>query len=171
MHIRDCAEADIASLEDIYAHYVATSIATFEETDARTTDLTDILRNLRGKRLPFLVGANADGQILGFAYAKHYHTRAAYRYTVGNSVYIRTDFAGKGLGGRLTQALIERLKQAGFKQIIAVMSIMPEVDIRDHPSCRMHAALGFQQAGRVKKVGYKFDQWIDVVYYQLDLTA
>jgi phosphinothricin acetyltransferase len=112
--------------------------------------------------LPYLV-AEVGGVVAGYAYASSFRPRAGYRFTVEDSVYLRADYAGKGIGRQLLGALIERCKAAGCRQMVAVIG-------GENPaSVVMHRTLGFAHVGVLREVGFKFGEWQDVTLMQLGL--
>ena len=102
-----------------------------------------------------------DGAVLGYAYYTQFRDRAAYRYSCENSVYVREDVRGQGVGKALVQALLERAEAGGFRQMLAVIG-----DSENIGSIGLHVALGFRQVGTMKSVGMKFGRWVDVVIMQ-----
>ena len=112
---------------------------------------------------PYLV-AEESGEILGYAYVRPFHPRAACRNTVESAIYIRPDSIRRGLGKRLMQELIQICQSIGLRQMIAVIGGSENV-----ASIALHKSLGFRVAGQLKSVGYKHNQWLDAVYLQLPL--
>ena len=107
VRIRAASEADMAAVRDIYAHYVLRSLATFEETPPTLGDMLARRRASVDLGLPYLV-AEAETEILGFAYAAAYRPRPAYRFTIEDSVYIADGFSGQGMGSALLGELVAR---------------------------------------------------------------
>jgi len=162
--VRAAVAADLPDVREIYNHYVANSTVTFDE-DAMT------LREWRGKfaritklGMPFLVAQSPTGQLLGFAYVYPWKEKAAYRYTVENSIYLGAASTGKGLGTVLMGELIASSKAAGIKEIIAVIA-----DKGAEASIAMHKKFGFKEIGRMGKVGFKFGRWLGTVLMQKSL--
>ncbi|HEY8589417.1 MAG TPA: GNAT family N-acetyltransferase [Naasia sp.] len=162
--IRDATARDLPDVREIYNYYVINSVVTFDE-DAMT------LREWRAKfaylhklGMPFLVAMSPSGQVLGYALVSPWKQKRAYRYTVENSIYIRPAATGKGLGDALLAALIDRSKQAGLKEILAVIA-----DKGAEGSLRLHEKYGFTEIGRMGRVGYKFDRWLGTVMLQKSL--
>ncbi|MFI6292827.1 GNAT family N-acetyltransferase [Nonomuraea sp. NPDC050790] len=161
MHvIRPVTEADLPAVTDIYAHYVLTSVATFEVDPPEL----GFWRAKADLGLPFLV-AEVDGEVGGFAYAGQYRPRPGYRHSLEDSLYLAPGFTGRGLGRALLEALVAACRERGARQLIAVVA-----DGGDPASDKLHRALGFQEAGRLRGVGFKHGRWLDTVLLQLDLT-
>jgi phosphinothricin acetyltransferase len=149
----------------IFAHYVTTSVATFEEVPPTAADWRQRREDLAGRNLPFLV-ASAEAAVCGFAYASPWRPKPAYRHTVEDTVYISPGCTGRGLGGALLGALLAGCEQAGARQVIAVIA-----DTGSDASAALHRRFGFTQAGRLTGVGRKQGRWIDTVLMQRELAA
>jgi phosphinothricin acetyltransferase len=162
--LRDATQDDAAAIASIYAHYVRTSPATFEETAPDAQEIARRIEAVRSARLPWRLAVDASGEILGYAYASAYRTRSAYRYTLENSVYVPPGLHGFGIGSALMRDLIERCAGLGYRQMLAVIG-----DSANTASIGLHARLGFTMVGTHRAVGYKFGRWIDVVHMQLAL--
>jgi phosphinothricin acetyltransferase len=117
------------------------------------------------KGFPYLVAEDGGGA-LGYAYVSVYRPRSAYRFTVENSVYVRHDAVGRGIGRALLAALIARCERLEIHQIVAVIG-----DSANHASIGLHAALGFEQVGLLPEVGFKFGRWVDSVLMQRAMPA
>lgn len=157
--IRDVAIADTKRIHEIYNKYVESSRATFQEQPLSLEEIeTQIQRVI--KDFPWIV-YQEDGEILGYTYADHWKTKSAYRYTVETSIYLHPDYLGKGIGSKLKGAMIEELKERKFHCVISAISLPNPASIA------MCEKFGFQKAGQLKEIGYKFGEWIDVGYWQL----
>jgi RimJ/RimL family protein N-acetyltransferase len=109
-------------------------------------------------------GDTAAAEVVGYAYAGTYRPRPAYANTVENSVYLRPDMVGRGIGRRLLSALIAACEQGGLRQMVAVVG-----DSANTASIRLHEALGFRRVGVLRDVGYKHGVWLDSVLLQRSL--
>ncbi len=161
--IRPSRPADLPALTAIYAHAVLHGTGTFE---LDPPDLAEIARrrdDVLGKGLPWLV-AEAQGQVLGYAYANHFRPRRAYRFCLEDSIYLAADARGRGVGKVLLTELLGRCEAAGARQMLAVIG-----DAANAGSIGVHAALGFTHAGLLKASGWKFNRWLDVVLMQRTL--
>lgn len=163
--IDECREGHIEAIQSIYAHYVGSSLATFE-TEAPTalqmlSRRTEILRS----GYPYLV-ALIDDHVVGYAYANAYRARPAYRLTVENSIYVSAEQHGHGIGRRLIDALIADCAKRGFHQMVAVIG-----DSGNEASIGLHRAAGFEHVGTLRSVGRKFGSWVDTVLMQRPLPA
>ncbi len=99
--------------------------------------------------------------LIGYAYFAQFRMRSAYRFAAENSVYVRDDVRGMGVGKALVAALLKRADQAGFRQMFAVIGDSDNVG-----SIGLHLSLGFQRAGVLRSAGIKFGRWLDVVFMQ-----
>ena len=163
--IREATEADVAQITAIYADEVAHGIATFEEKAPTAKDMAARLTNIKHLGLPYLVAERA-GKVLGYAYAGQFHPRAAYRYTLEDTVYIHKDARRQGVAQALLDALLARCEALGARQMMALITSVP-----DSASIALHSKLGFRSMGVAPAVGYKFGRWLDVAYMQRPLGA
>jgi L-amino acid N-acyltransferase YncA len=161
--VRAAVPADVEQVAAIYAHYVRTSVATFEEVPPAAADWRRRLDDLAGRDLPFLVAA-AGAVVGGYAYAAPWRPKPAYRYTVEDTVYVSPGYTGRGLGGALLGALLAGCERTGARQVIAVIA-----DTGSEASIALHRRFGFAEAGRLRGVGRKHGRWIDTVLMQRDL--
>ena len=161
--VRAVVPADAESVAAIFAHYVTTSVTTFEEVAPAAADWRRRLDDLAAQSLPFLV-AEAEGAVCGFAYASPWRPKPAYRHTVDDTVYLPPGHTGLGIGSALLGALLAGCAGAGARQVIAVIA-----DTGSDASAALHRRFGFTQAGRLSGVGRKHGRWIDTVLMQKDL--
>jgi L-amino acid N-acyltransferase YncA len=160
MIIRDATAADLAAITAIYAHHVQTGTGTFEETPPDAAEVATRMAKVQGAACAWLV-AEHEGVITGYGYYAQIRDRSAYRFTAEDSIYVREDVRGMGVGKALVQALLEHATRRGFRQMIAVIG-----DSENVGSIGLHSSLGFRQIGTMKSVGLKFGQWVDVVTMQ-----
>ena len=162
--IRDVSEVDLPDIREIYNHYVANSTVTFDETPMTLRTLRSKYAQAQKSHLPFIVAVSPSGQVLGYAYVFPWKTKAAYRFTVENSIYLGPAATGKGLGKALMAELIDRSKKAGLKEIVAVIA-----DKGADASIRLHEKFGFKEIGHMGRVGFKFDRWLGTILMQKSL--
>jgi len=160
MQIRPAIESDIPEIQAIYAHHVLHGTGTFDEEPPSVEEMAEKFHKVVSDRGVWLVAADASG-VLGYAYYTQYRDRSAYRYCVEDSIYVREDVRGQGVGKALVARLIEDATARGMRQMIAVIG-----DSENVGSIGVHASLGFQRVGTLKSVGVKFGRWIDVVPMQ-----
>jgi L-amino acid N-acyltransferase YncA len=162
--VRPLTDADLDRVSEIFGWYALNSMATFAESPRSDQQWCNLRAALTDRGLPFLV-AEADGDILGYAYAAPWRSGPAYRHTVEDSVFVAPGLTGQGIGRRLLTDLVAASAAAGARQMIAVIA-----DTSDDASVRLHAACGFRRAGRLSAVGYKHGQWIDTLLMQRSLA-
>ena len=160
MPIRDATPDDTPAIAAIYAHHVLQGTGTFEETPPPAAEVAARMARIQSAGNAWLV-SEEEGRILGYGYYAQFHARSAYRYTVENSIYVRDDVRGQGVGKALVAALLTRAEGAGFRQMVAVIG-----DSENVGSIGLHLSLGFKQTGLLRAVGMKFGRWVDVVYMQ-----
>ena len=156
--IRDARQDDAQAICDIYNHYALNTIITFEESAVPTEAMRRRIEEITGT-YPWLVFCESGG-IAGYAYAYPWKTRSAYRYTVESGIYLRPEAVGQGMGKRLYEALLDRLRDQGIHAVIGGIALP------NTASVALHEKLGFEKIGHFKAVGFKFGQWIDVGYWE-----
>jgi phosphinothricin acetyltransferase len=164
--IRPAAEADVAAITAIYAHHVRHGTGSFETDPPDAAEIRTRWDAIRDAGLPYLVAVDPAGSVLGFAYAGPYRTRVAYRDTVEDSVYVRHDAGGHGIGHALLADVIAACTALGRRQMVAVVG-----DSANTASVALHLRLGFRQVGVLRSVGYKHGRWLDTVLLQRSLGA
>ena len=165
MELRPAQPADLPAIQSIYAHHVLHGLASFEEEPPSVQELERRYRDVISRGLPYLV-AEYGLDVAGYGYCSPYRLRSAYRYALEDSIYIRHDMTGRGIGRRLLEELIRRCEGLGYRQIIAVIG-----DSGNTASIGVHAACGFLRVGTLRSVGFKFGRWVDSVYMQRPLGA
>jgi L-amino acid N-acyltransferase YncA len=160
MEIRDATEADVPDIQAIYAHHVLCGTGTFEEEPPSVEEMVRRFHKVVDQGYVWLVAIDATGT-LGYGYYTPFRDRSAYRFTVEDSIYVRENVRGQGVGKALVARLIELATAAGLRQMIAVIG-----DSENVSSIGVHASLGFHMVGTMKAAGIKFGRWIDVVTMQ-----
>ncbi len=159
--IRNIESKDVEQICEIYNHYVENAVCTFEIEPVTVDEMTKRIENVT-RAYPWIV-AEEDGLIIGYAYAGKWKEREAYRFTVETSVYIRCGYEGQRLGSTIYTSLIRRLRSQGVHAVIGGV-VLP-----NEQSERLHERLGFEKIGHFSEVGFKFDSWRDVGYWELIL--
>jgi len=163
-HVRDAMEADLPAIHRIYGYHVLHGAASFEEEPPSVEELARRRRDVVARGLPYLV-AEREGRVIGYCYAGPYRPRAAYRYTVENSVYIDKDWHGRGIGAALLAELLTRCAANGCRRVIAV------IGDNSAASVALHRRMGFRMIGVIEGVGFKFGRWVDTTLMQCDLDG
>jgi len=159
-HLRDATAADVPAITEIYAHHVLHGTGTFEEDPPDEADIAERIAKVQAAGCAWLV-AEENGLILGYGYFAPFRPRSAYRFTAEDSVYVRNDIRGQGVGKALVAELLVRAEARGIRQMVAVIG-----DSENVGSIGLHISLGFRQIGVLKAVGMKFGRWVDVVQMQ-----
>jgi len=158
--VRSTTTGDSKAISDIYNHYVLNSHSTFETEPVSPQEMGQrIERVTKEFQLPWLV-FELDGKISGYTYATQWKPRAAYEKTVETTVYLHHEEFGKGIGSQLYKTLLEQLKSLGHHAIIGGIAQPNQASIV------LHEKLGFVKVGQLKEVGFKFNHWVDVGYWQ-----
>ncbi|WP_049519981.1 GNAT family N-acetyltransferase [Streptococcus dysgalactiae] len=161
----------LATLEDaeallaIYAPYVTDTAVTF---DYEVPDLEAFKKRMIQIMAfyPYLVAEEA-GSILGYAYASAFHARAAYAWSAEVTIYLAMENKGKGFGTKLYQALERYLTKMGILNCNAcIASTACESPYLANHSQLFHEKMGYQLVGKFQQVGYKFDQWFDMIWME-----
>ncbi len=163
MRIRPVDPADAAQIAAIYAHHVLHGTASYETVPPDAAEIGQRMARVLGHGWPWLVAEGEDGSLLGYAYATQFRDRAAYRYVCEDSIYIRNEARGQGVGKALLGALVAACAEAGFRQMVAV------IGGAEPASAALHARLGFADAGRLSGIGRKQGRWLDTLYMQRSL--
>ena len=163
--IRPSVDADIPAITAVYAWNVLNGLGTFEEIPPDEAEMARRRAAFLERGLPYLV-AELDGEVVGYCYAGPFRLRAAYRYTVEDSVYVSPAAVGKGVGRALLTALIQACEALGLRQMCAVIG-----DSGNAASIGLHASLGFDKKGVFPDMGYKFGRWVDLVWMQRPLNS
>jgi L-amino acid N-acyltransferase YncA len=162
--IRDATEADADAVQAIYAHHVLHGTASYDIEPPPADVMRGKIRHVRESGWPFIAG-EVEGDVAGYAYATQFRDREAYRFTAEDSIYVHPARTGRGVGKTLLKALLERSAECGFRTIVAV------IGGAEPASIAVHAALGFEEVGRLKAVGWKKERWLDSVYMQIMLGS
>ena len=140
---------------------ILNTTVTFEKTPITSEVFAErIVQNQ--VKYPWLV-LEIEGQIQGYAYATEWKPRGAYRHSVESTVYLKNGKSGNGYGSELYTELIKQLKKLNVHTVIGGIAQPNEGSIA------LHEKFGFKKVAHFKEVGYKFDQWVDVAYWQLIL--
>lgn len=164
--IRPAGSGDMAAIAEIYRPSVEAGTASFEFEAPDAAEMERRRAGIAAAGYPYLV-AEVEGRVAGFAYVGSFRARPAFMATVENSVYVAAEMQGRGVGRALLMALIEAATRAGFRQMIAVIGDSQ----RQAASIRLHGRCGFAEVGRMPAVGFKNDEWLDIVFMQRALGA
>lgn len=168
VRIRPAVEDDAAAINRIYNALIGTTTVAWTETpeplEHRVAWMRDQVR--LGNPALVAVGDGSGDVVIGFASYGDFRDSVkwpGYRFTVEHTVHVDEAHHGKGVGRALLEALKERARQAGKHMMIAA------VDSENEGSIRFHEQLGFEESGRLRETGFKFDRWLTVVFLQCRL--
>ena len=165
MIIRAATSDDAQALAAIYGHHVLHGFGTFEEEPPSPGEMESRRSAIAARGLPYLV-AEDGGRVLGFAYAGPFRPRAAYRYTLEDSVYVAPEAVGQGVGRAVLSGVIDACAALGVRQVVAVIG-----DSGNAASIGLHRSLGFIDAGVGKSLGFKHGRWVDIVWMRKPLNG
>ena len=157
--VRAATRADMAAVTAIYAHFVETSTATFDLIAPGEATLQRRLQVVLDHGLPYLV-AELEGYVVGYCYASPFRPREGYRFTVEDSIYVRADCKGYGVGTKLLTELISLCKARNCHSIVACICGL------NVPSVALHQSLGFVPVGTLPEAGKKFGEWLNLSIMQ-----
>ena len=158
MAVRDATEDDAGACAAIYAPYVTDTVITFEYDVPSVDDMAE--RIAAALRTHAWLVLEEDDRVVGYAYAAPVKTRAAYQWSCEVSVYLELGRRRGGRGRALYTALLERLAERGYRQVIAVMTLPNEA------SEGLHRTFGFELSGVQRRIGWKHGAWHDVAWMQ-----
>jgi L-amino acid N-acyltransferase YncA len=157
--IRPAVQDDLSDIAAIYNHEIANSTATF---DLEPPTYAYWEQRLAGKHEGdhLLVAVDTDDDVVGYAYSWSYRPRPAYDLTRETSIYLDPSVRGHGIGRLLYPALLDAMVSTGVHTAVALIALP------NPGSVALHKACGFEHVGTMREVGFKFDQWVDVEWYQ-----
>jgi phosphinothricin acetyltransferase len=162
--IRDATAGDLPGIFAIYDEQVLRGTATFETAVKSPAERREWFEGVPRGRYPVVV-AEEDGAIVGWGRLQPWSPRAAYARTAEDSVYVRTDARGRGVGRAILEALLERARGAGIAVVVA------RIADGNPASTRLHEAAGFRPVGTMRRVGEKFGRLLDVAILDLHLDG
>lgn len=160
--IRPIKKVDAAQICAIYNHYIETSVITFEQTPVSVEQMEQRISQIEALGLPWFVAIDGE-QVMGYAYATTWKARFAYRFSVEITIYLAPQGTAKGLGSSLYQALFDALEAINIHAVVACIALPNE------HSVALHEKFGMRKVGHFEEVGQKFDRWLDVGYWQINL--
>lgn len=158
IQIRKVTLNDAQECLDIYSYYVINTTITFEYDSPPLDEFKQRIQKITQK-YPYLVAVMED-EIVGYAYATSYKDRAAYDWSVETTVYVKKDKHGLGIGKTLYTHLEENLRNNNIVNMLACITYP------NPKSIDFHTKFGFDKVGHFPKVGYKFNDWRDIVWMQ-----
>jgi phosphinothricin acetyltransferase len=157
--IRSATGDDAAAVAAIYNPYIANTIITFEEEPVAAGEIARRIEDVHAKSLPWLI-AESDGAVVGYAYGTRWQPRCAYRLSAEVTVYLASDQGGRGIGSALYTHLFAALRRCDVHAVIGGIALPNDASIA------LHEKFGFKKVAHFEEVGFKFNRWIDVGYWQ-----
>ena len=162
--IRPATEQDIPAILAIFNVNIKTSTGIYMYEEQTLAQRLDWFHSKKKKGEPLFV-YEIEGEVAGYATYGSFRPYPANLYTVEHSVYVHEKHQRKGIASKLMQVLIEHATQEGIKTMVG------GIDARNEGSIAIHEKLGFTHSGTIRNAGYKFDQWLDLAFYQIDLPG
>jgi len=159
--IRTVRPDDAAAIADIYNEYVLHTTYTYEIDAVSEEDMRRRILGISATH-PYYV-CEREGLVLGYCYAHPFHERAAFRYTLETTVYLRKGYTGQGLGHMLMDKLIGECRRRGYHTLLACLGS------ENVGSEKFHERLGFKVCARMHETGFKFGRWIGITDLELHL--
>ena len=160
--VRPASAADSEALARIYNYYIENTVITFEEEPVSAQAMAGRVAETQSLSLPWLV-AEIEGAVVGYAYARKWRERSAYRYSRETTIYLERGYEGRGIGKTLYSGLLPLLRERGIHVAIGGVALPNEASVA------LHEKLGFKHVATFHQVGFKHDRWVDVAYWQLVL--
>jgi L-amino acid N-acyltransferase YncA len=157
--IRPAVRDDLSDIAAIYNHEIVNSTATFD-LEPPTFGYWEARLASPHPGDHLLVAVDEDEDVVGYAYSWSYRPRPAYNLTRETSIYLDPSVRGRGIGGLLYPALLDAMTQSGVHTAVALVALPNPGSVALHKTC------GFEHVGTMREVGFKFDQWVDVEWYQ-----
>lgn len=162
--IRDVCLDDAERLAEIYNYYIVNTHVLFDEKEISVDFMREKIRQVTEQEMPWLIAENDIGEVLGFACAKQWREKNAYRHTAELTIYLDPVIHKKGLGTKMFNELFKELKSRSFNMVISLITLPNEASIA------LHEKFGMEKVAHFGEMGYKFDRWIDIGYWQGKLS-
>ena len=158
--IRSVKQSDADVIVEIYNHYVANTVVTFEDKAVSSAEMRDRITETLSADLPWFVAEQA-GSVIGYAFASKWKGRCAYRFAVEVTVYLSPSSVAKGVGSALYEVLLTHLRGN------SIHVAMGGIALPNPASIALHEKFGMKKVAHFEEVGFKFNKWVDVGYWQI----
>ncbi|WP_138479048.1 GNAT family N-acetyltransferase [Dyadobacter bucti] len=158
--IRSATPKDLPALLEIINHAILNTTAIYDYEPREYDQQKAWLDQMFNDGMPVVV-AEVDGEVIGYGSYNMFRPKIGYKFSVEHSIYLNEKSRGMGVGSRILESLIQRARESGIHTMIA------GIDAANRGSIEFHKKYGFIEKGYLKEVGYKFDQWLDLVFMQL----
>ncbi|MCD7988674.1 MAG: N-acetyltransferase family protein [Klebsiella quasipneumoniae] len=165
VNIRESTDDDNLAMSSIYSQLLALGTGSLADAPPSDEEIGRCKEDAAESGCPCFV-AEVQGAIVGFAYAEKFSWEKGYRYTVKDYVYVHPEAQGEGVATQLLEALIAECEARGFRQMVNFVC-----DAKNEAAVNLHKKVGFKEIGRMKSIGFKFDEWLDTIVMQRPLGA
>jgi L-amino acid N-acyltransferase len=159
MLIRPAIESDVPAILNIYNQIVATSTAIYNDQPVTLDDRLTWFHSRTRSGHPILV-AEVEEKVAGYASFGDFRSWPGYRFSVEHTVHIDHTHRRKGIGKQLLLTLIPIAQSLGKHAMVG------GVDAENTVSIHLHESLGFERVAHFREIGYKFDHWLDLLFFQ-----
>ncbi|MFV0369005.1 MAG: GNAT family N-acetyltransferase [Hyphomicrobiaceae bacterium] len=163
--IRPAGADDFAAIAEIYRPSVLGTAITFEVEPPSAETMRNRWRASQAAGTPYLV-AEVGGKVVGYAGSRPFGEKAGFAWTLENAIYLDSSHQRHGIGLALLEALVDEAAAKGFRQMVALITALEAETNNEPASVHLHRRAGFVVTGRLASVGFKFDQWYDLIYMQ-----
>jgi phosphinothricin acetyltransferase len=158
--LRLATPADLPAVNAIYNHYVLNSTCTYQTVPSTEQERAEWFA-AHGPKHPVVVAVDEEsGSVVGWGSLSKFHPRQAYENSVVDSIYIHHEWRGRGVGTLVLAELLRLAKDIGHHTVLG------GADAAQAGSIALHAKFGFEKVSHLKEVGFKFGQWLDVIWMQ-----
>jgi L-amino acid N-acyltransferase len=164
MHLIRCDRSYSEQILAIFNDAILNSTALYDYKPRTAANMMTWFETKERGGFP-VIGLVDEGHLLGFGSYGTFRAWPAYKYSVEHSIYLAPDSRGRGFGKLLLKAIIDAAREQDYHVLVG------GIDSQNAASIRLHKSEGFEFAGRIKQVGFKFGRWLDLDFYQLILTT
>jgi len=158
--IRLATEDDLPGMLEIYNDIILNTTAVYEYEPHTLEMRRQWFLTKQEQRFPVFL-AEEDGNLAGFSSIGPFRAWAAYKYSVENSIYVKSGLRGKGIGRLLLAPLI------GAARNLKMHTIIAGIEATNEASIKLHESFGFNEVAHFNEVGWKFERWLDLKFLQL----
>lgn len=162
--IRTATPGDLSQVIDIYNHYVEHSHATFDVNPFSVGEKVPWFSQFTENGPLQMLVVDDGRQINGWCSSTPFGSRPGYDISVETTVYVRHDLVGRGMGRQLYEALLPRLQSVGLHGAYAAVALPNDA------SEKLHEKMGYRRVGEYREVGYKFDRYWTVAWFEKRLS-
>ena len=161
MQIIDCCfEQHGEAILAMFNHAIMHSTALYEYQPRSIKDIRQWFLDKNQHKFPVIGIIDSNKTLLGFASYGMFRPYPANKFTAELAIYVDEKAQGQGIASNLLPALVAKAKTQSIHTLIAA------IDENNHASIALHQKFGFFHAGTLKEVGYKFDKWLNLCFYQ-----